>query len=89
MSASANSGFSTYGSAGDPVQACPLVWIEIRLVDEEDQPVANEAYRIELPDGTVREGTLDEDGRARVEGIPRGNCGITFPELDEAAWDRK
>lgn len=63
-------------------------WIEIELVDEESQPVAGEAYRIELPDGSVAEGALDGKGFARVEGIVPGTCQITFPNLDEAAWRR-
>lgn len=64
-------------------------WIEIQLVDEEDNPVPGEVYRIILPDGqTVAEGTLDENGFARVNGIDPGTCQITFPDLDQEAWER-
>lgn len=64
-------------------------WIEIELVDEEDQPVVGEAYKITLPDGeTVAEGTLDDRGFARVDGIEPGTCKITFPRLDKDAWER-
>ncbi len=64
-------------------------WIEIKMVDEEDKPVAGKAYRITLPDGeTVAEGTLDAKGSARVEGIEPGSCKITFPDLDENAWKK-
>jgi hypothetical protein len=63
-------------------------WIGIRMVDEEDQPVPGEKYRITLADGeTVAEGTLDGKGAARVDGIEPGSCKITFPELDKAAWE--
>ena len=63
-------------------------WIEIELVDEEAQPVPGEPYKITLPDGqTVAEGTLNDKGRARVEGIEPGTCKITFPELDKDAWE--
>jgi hypothetical protein len=62
-------------------------WIEIELVDEEDQPVPGERYKIELPDGSVAEGTLDEKGFARVDGMDPGTCKITFPELDKDAWE--
>ena len=34
-----------------------------------------------------REGTLDEKGLARVEGIPEGSCKVTFPDLDKDAWE--
>ena len=47
-----------------------------------------ERYRIELPDGSTAEGTLDEKGQARVEGIEPGNCKITFPDLDQDAWEK-
>ena len=63
-------------------------WIEIELVDEEDNPVPGEKYRITLPDETVAEGTLDDKGFARVEGIEPGACQITFPELDGRSWDK-
>jgi hypothetical protein len=64
-------------------------WIEIELVDEENQPVAGEPYRVTLPDGaTAAEGTLDGKGRARVEGIDPGTCTITFPHRDKAAWKK-
>jgi hypothetical protein len=46
------------------------------------------AYRITLPDGSVAEGTLDENGFARVEGIVPGTCQITFPSLDKEAWEK-
>ena len=64
-------------------------WIEIKLVDEDDQPVQGERYRIELPDGTVRQGTLDSKGQAHIGGIDPGNCKITFPNLDKDAWERE
>jgi hypothetical protein len=64
-------------------------WIEIELVDEEDEPVPGEAYRITLPDGeTVAEGTLSDKGFARVDGIDPGSCKITFPDLDKDAWEK-
>ena len=63
-------------------------WIEIRLVDEDDQPVERERYRITHPDGTVSEGVTDAQGSARVDGIDPGNCNVTFPDLDKAAWER-
>jgi hypothetical protein len=64
-------------------------WIEIELVDEEKKPVAGEAYSITLPDGeTVAEGTLDDKGFARVDGIDPGTCKVTFPRLDKDVWQK-
>lgn len=62
-------------------------WIEIELVDEEEEPVPGEKYKITLPDGKVAKGTLDEKGFARVDGIEPGTCQITFPDLDKEAWE--
>jgi len=62
-------------------------WIEIELVDGEGNPVPGEEYEIKMPDGEmVASGTLDEKGKARVEGIDPGTCKITFPKLDKDAW---
>jgi type VI secretion system secreted protein VgrG len=64
-------------------------WIEIELVDEDDNPVTGERYQITLPDGTtVATGTTDSNGLARVSGIDPGTCKITFPNLDKDAWEK-
>ena len=63
-------------------------WIEIVLVDEDDNPQAGEEYQITLPDGSVADGTLDEKGFARVDGIDSGTCDVTFPNLDKDAWKK-
>jgi hypothetical protein len=63
-------------------------WIEIELVDEDDNPVPGEKYEIELPDGSVASGTLDGEGFARVEGFEPGQCKISFPEYDKNDWDK-
>lgn len=63
-------------------------WIEIEMVDEADEPVPGVVYRITLPDGTVADGTLDENGSAKVEGIVPGTCQVSFPDLDQEAWEK-
>jgi type VI secretion system secreted protein VgrG len=45
-------------------------------------------FEIELVDGSVAEGNLEDQGLARVEAIEPGNCRITFPQLDQEAWER-
>jgi hypothetical protein len=64
-----------------------LSWIEIELVGEDKKPIPGERYRITLPDNSVAEGTLDDKGLARVEGFEKGSCKITFPDLDQDAWE--
>ncbi|MEY2429493.1 MAG: hypothetical protein QOJ40_2378 [Verrucomicrobiota bacterium] len=64
-------------------------WIEIEMVDEDKQPIPGVNYKITLPDGeTVAEGTLDEKGFARVEGFEPGTCKVSFPGLDQDAWEK-
>ncbi len=63
-------------------------WVEVELVGEDNKPLAGVRFRITLPDNTVAEGTLNEQGVARVEGIEPGSCKITFPELDQDAWEK-
>jgi len=58
-------------------------FIELVLVDQDDQPLARRAFNIELPSGAVRSGQTDADGRARVDGIPPGQCNITFPDFEQ------
>jgi hypothetical protein len=87
--------------AGSPVRSCGLAptpdttissdkkhWIAIDLVDEEGERVPYEDYRIVLPDGTPVEGTLDEKGRARINGIDSGTCKVSFPNRDTKDWKR-
>jgi type VI secretion system secreted protein VgrG len=64
-------------------------WIEIVLVDEQNNPIPGESYAITLPDNSVASGSLDEKGFARVEGFDPGQCQVTFPNLDQDAWTEK
>jgi hypothetical protein len=63
-------------------------WIALHLEDNSDppQPMAGAMYRIELPDGNVIEGYLDDQGKAHVDGIDPGKCKVTFPEVDGGIW---
>lgn len=81
-----NMGDRPVGSTTEP---CPYHWIEIELVDENDQPVPRQRFEITLPDGTTRRGRTNEEGVGRVDGIhPPGDCQISFTELDHRAWER-
>jgi type VI secretion system secreted protein VgrG len=64
-------------------------WIEIELVDMEGKPVPGETYNITLPNGSVASGSLDGNGKARVDGIDPGSCKVTFPNLDKSVWKPK
>lgn len=70
----------------DTEAAAPLVplddWIELELLDDEDQPVVGERCRIVLPDGRELSSRSDKNGLVRVERCPSGQCQIYFPDLD-------
>lgn len=69
-----------------PSTAKQTTWIEIELLDGQNKPVPDQRYRIEVPDGTFREGNLDKQGKARVDGIDPGQCEVSFPDLDGSEW---
>jgi hypothetical protein len=62
-------------------------WIEIVLLDSDDNPVEGQRYEIQLPDGSVQSGVTGADGMARHDGIPAGQCQVRFPDLDGTEWE--
>ncbi len=60
-------------------------WIEFVLQDESGNPVADEPYRVTLPDGTVREGKTDRRGLVCFTGVAKGNARIEWTRLGNAA----
>jgi hypothetical protein len=73
----------------EPEEDEEKTWIEIQLVDEADDPVPGQAWKITHPDGTtVARGRTNSEGVGRVSGVENpGNCTITFTELDKEAWE--
>lgn len=65
--------------------------IEVQLTFENDgEPVRGEEYLVTTPDGTQIRGFLDGGGFAKVMGIiceDGESCDVTFPNLDQDAWD--
>ncbi len=60
----------------------PPGWIEIKLMYEDDEPIANQDYWIKDSDGNEYTGTTDDEGMAKVQDVTDGYCDIKFPELD-------
>jgi hypothetical protein len=56
-------------------------WLEIRLLKRGGEPFANEHYILTLPDGTTKEGDLDENGYVKLEDLPPGPCKVRFPNV--------
>jgi hypothetical protein len=77
---------------GAPIQSCPEPesshWLEIEMLDEDDQPAQFIEYRVTTPGGENIKGYLDDSGWARLSGLKQGGqYQIAFPELDMEAWD--
>lgn len=62
-------------------------FIEIELRDEEGKPIPDEAYFVELPDGSTKSGRTDAKGFARIDGVDPGTAKISFPDLDKKSYD--
>ena len=71
------------GGGGDEPPDARDSWIAFNLKDDQHHPVAHEPYEVTLSDGDVVTGSLDDQGRARLEHIPSGECKIKFPRLDK------
>ncbi|GMQ82694.1 MAG: hypothetical protein BMS9Abin05_2152 [Rhodothermia bacterium] len=56
-------------------------WIEIELIDENEDPVADQEYAVYFSNGEVRRGTLDSSGTAREENVPPVTHEIGFPNM--------
>lgn len=71
-----------------PRRKVEKTWVEFRLVDQLQRPVASARYRLKITDGSVREGRLDADGCVRVAGIEPGTCEICFLDFGKNEWRR-
>lgn len=54
----------------------------------DDEPVQGAEYEVELRDGTIIKGKLDDEGRARIEGVPPERAKVRFGP-DKREWERK
>ncbi|MGJ5819024.1 hypothetical protein [Paludibaculum fermentans] len=75
----------TRGRTGAP-PAPTKTWIEFKLVDNDNKPIANERYKVKLTDGSIKEGRLGADGSVKFSNIDPGSCDISFPDLDTKDW---
>lgn len=57
-------------------------WLEVEIKDDNGNPMANLAVKLELPDGTMLDEKLDANGRLRKEGIKPGEAKIHLPDPD-------
>jgi hypothetical protein len=72
-----------------PVQSCPLHWIEVQLVDQDNEPIPGARYSIVTPDDVLHEGQLDSYGFVRIDNIPAGSSTVSFPDYDRRGVSRR
>jgi len=53
-------------------------FFDVLIVDDDDEPLAGQRYRLELADGTVEEGRLGADGRLARRNIDPGTAELTL-----------
>jgi hypothetical protein len=82
----ADSQFSQKPPSQTVKECSEKTWVAIELLDEEGNPVAGESYILQLPDGSIMEGNLDESGKAGANNIDPGQCKICFPRFDGRVW---
>lgn len=63
-------------------------FVEVEVVDSENQPVPGEKYEIQLLDGTKKKGVTDSRGRIRLDEVDLGEYKIMFPDLDANDWEQ-
>jgi len=75
-------------TAADGKAPVKSTWIEIRLFDQDDRPVAGESYEIRFSDGSLATGKLSANGKTRYDGSVPGQCEVRFPDLEANEWKR-
>jgi outer membrane protein OmpA-like peptidoglycan-associated protein len=58
--------------------------LEIVLNDESGKPIPNARFEVYIPTGLILQGNLDDEGFARIGGLPPGTCRVDFPDLERA-----
>jgi len=61
-------------------------FIEIRIVDDNNNPISGKRAKLFLTDDRVLDTVLEADGVIRAEEIPAGNCRLELPVADRAEW---
>lgn len=100
MAGSASNNLAASGAAADQqaesdgtVTPCAKKdWVEIKLIDADGEPVAEQRVIITLPDGSERPTKTNALGIARVAGFGgqgAADCTISFPDLADVVWKPK
>lgn len=70
------------------IQPCrdTRAWIEVVLLDADNEPIPGERFQLRLPDQSLHNGRLNRQGSVRFEGIVAGSATISFPGIDAREW---
>jgi type VI secretion system secreted protein VgrG len=95
--------FEAGGSQAAELPALPAAaigeaprFVELNYDYDDLTPVANASYKVVFETGEVLQGTLDADGFARIEGVPKGAYIVEYgddpapwvpPPLDQLPWE--
>ena len=60
-----------------------VTFFDTQALDDKDNPIDDEAYELELFDGSTLSGKSDTDGRVQVNPIPRGRVVLRMYELEQ------
>lgn len=71
---------------GDEPELTATTWIEIHILDEDNQPCANEYFELKLSDGRSHTGQTNEHGILRYDGIPEGTCSLWLSGPSKSSW---
>ena len=63
--------------------------IEIELLDEFDNPIAEEDFVVKFSDGKEKSGKTDAEGLAKIENAPEGSYQVRFPNRELDACKKK
>lgn len=61
-------------------------WVEVDVKDASGDPLPYQKVQITDAEGTVRTAYSDANGLVRVNGMAKGACKITLPDLDQSSW---
>lgn len=64
-------------------------WVGINLTDSSGAPLPDKKYILHMPDGSTRDGTLDDSGYAREENVPPGPLSVEFPDVESIESDHR
>jgi hypothetical protein len=59
-------------------------WLEVKTENEFGKTLKDLEYTLTLPDGTLKKGKLNDEGKITEDNLPPGPCRLEFKDIDEA-----